>query len=396
MVSRVEMAGSWREEEARRAAEKVVEDSRIEDLVNERVTATQVRMEQLMEQKLAEKMAEMEVRQRAEQQSTEDLRSGTEEQGAPHQQQAGSPSPNPSADDLTNSIANAIAGRLQTSSGDIGAVPHSGALRMTESRRVAPWDGVFKQEGNDLQQKLLIFKSSMVARFAQEGVHEVVMSDEDIPVGKHGANMAQLRTQFDALRVAKAIAAWNLLISSISYMPILSEVVSDGSPSGRWMIFLKYYEPQARAEKKRLLKEYHSFYMKSGEIPQEYFGRFYILRSRLASHGTIYPDNEANDHLVSALSSDYTLERRMLHNMADLTLQKIEQSVKDAYADLVRAREEEQQSGVGHAFVASGQPGATEVSKLGRVGTAADRTAKATAGAGAARPGETLLPSSVP
>ncbi|CAB1110726.1 unnamed protein product [Ectocarpus sp. CCAP 1310/34] len=70
--------------------------------------------------------------------------------------------------------------------------------------------------------------------------------------------------------------------------------------------------------------------MKSGEIPQEYFGRFSILRSSLASHGTIYPDNEANDHLVSALSSDYTLERRMLDNMADLTLQKIEKSVKDA------------------------------------------------------------------
>ncbi|CAB1116334.1 unnamed protein product [Ectocarpus sp. CCAP 1310/34] len=73
------MAGARREEEVRRAAEKAADDARIEDLVNERVTATQVRMEQLMEQKLAEQMAAMEVRQRAEQQSTEDLRSGTED-----------------------------------------------------------------------------------------------------------------------------------------------------------------------------------------------------------------------------------------------------------------------------------------------------------------------------
>ncbi|CAB1106441.1 unnamed protein product [Ectocarpus sp. CCAP 1310/34] len=204
------MDGARREEEARRAAEKAAEDARIEGLVNERVTATQARMEQLMEQKLAEKMAKLEVRQRAEQQSTEDLRSGTEKQGAPHQQQAGSPSPNPSADDLTNSIANAIAGRLQTSSGDI-----------MKSRK---------------------------------------------------------------------------------------------STSGG---FLFYGASLARCDLPRQL---------------------------------------GNDHLVSALSSDYTLEKRMLDIMADLTLQKIEQSVKDAYADLVRVGEEEQKSGVGHAFVASSAP----------------------------------------
>lgn len=87
-------------------------------------------MEQLMEEKLAKKMAEMEVRHRAERQKSEDLRRGNEEQEAPHQQEPGGPTPNPSADDLANAIATAMAGRLQTSSGDIGAVPHPATLRM--------------------------------------------------------------------------------------------------------------------------------------------------------------------------------------------------------------------------------------------------------------------------
>ncbi|CAB1107700.1 unnamed protein product [Ectocarpus sp. CCAP 1310/34] len=346
------MAAARREEEARQAAEKAAEEVRIEELVNEKVAA---RMEQMMEEKLAKKMAEMEVRQRAEQLSTEDLRSGNEEKGVPHQQATGGPSPNPSADELANAIATAMAGRLQTSSGDIGAVPHPATLRMTESRRIEPWDGVFKS-GDNKQQKLLIFRSSMVARFAQEDVHEVVMSNQDIPVGRQGISMVNLKTEYGDQKVAKAVVAWNLLITSISFMPILSEIVSDGSPSGGWRIFLKYYEPQAKAEKKRLLKEYHSFAMHAGENPQEYFGRFSILRSRLASHGTVYPDNEANDHLVSALSSDYKLEKKLLDRTPDLNFEQIEDSVKEAHTDLVRAREEEQKSGVGHAFVASGAP----------------------------------------
>ena len=343
-----------REDESRPAAEarQAAEDARIEELVNERVAA---RMEQLMEEKLAKKMAEMEVRHRAERQRSEDLRRGNEEQEAPHQQEPGGPTPNPSADDLANAIATAMAGRLQTSSGDIGAVPHPATLRMTESRRIEPWDGVFKS-GDNRQQKLLIFRSSMVARFAQEDVHEVVMSHQDIPVGRQGISMVDLKTEYGDQKVAKAVVAWNLLITSISYMPILSEIVSDGSPSGGWRIFLKYYEPQAKAEKKRLLKEYHSFAMHEGENPQEYFGRFSILRSRLASHGTVYPDNEANDHLVSALSSDYKLEKKLLDRTPDLTFEQIEDCVKEAHTDLVRAREEEQKSGVGHAFVASGAP----------------------------------------
>ncbi|CAB1103514.1 unnamed protein product [Ectocarpus sp. CCAP 1310/34] len=67
--SRVKMAAARREEEARQAAEKAAEEARIVELVNERVAA---RMEQMMKEKLAKKMAEMEVRQRAEQLSTED------------------------------------------------------------------------------------------------------------------------------------------------------------------------------------------------------------------------------------------------------------------------------------------------------------------------------------
>ena len=233
-----------RDEEARPAAEarQAAEDARIEELVNQRVAA---RMEQVVEETLAKKMAEMEVRYGAEQQQ----RGGNVGEEAAHQQDPGRPTPNPSADELADAIATAMARRLQTSR-DIGAVPHPATLRMTESRRIEPWDGVFKS-GDSRQQKLLIFRSSMVARFAQEDVHEVVMSNQDIPVGRQGISMTDLKTEYGEQKVAKATVAWNVLITSISYMPILSEIVSDGSPSGGWRIFLKYYEPQAKAEKKR-------------------------------------------------------------------------------------------------------------------------------------------------
>ena len=138
------------------------EDARINELVNERVAA---------------RLAEITRQQDEQQQRTDHVRSGNDHETR-HQQHAGRPSASPSTDDIARTLAAALTGRLQISPRDMGRVPSSAAtLRMTEVKRLAPWDGVFKQ-GEDEQAKFLIFRSNMVAMFAQEGVREVVLTEE--------------------------------------------------------------------------------------------------------------------------------------------------------------------------------------------------------------------------
>lgn len=208
-------------EQDRESAQLAEEDARINELVNQRVEA---------------KLAEIS-RQRAEERRTDDVRTGREHEDR-HQQQAGRPSANPAVDDNARTLADALTGRLHVSSGDMGRVPiNTGTVRMTETKRLAPWDGVFKQ-GEDEQAKFFIFRSNMVAMFAQEGVREVVLAEERIRVGKEGVSMDELRRVHSSDSVEKAITAWNLLITSITYMPILTQIIADGSPSGGWKFFL--------------------------------------------------------------------------------------------------------------------------------------------------------------
>lgn len=128
------------------------------------------------------------------------------------------------------------------------------------------------KQGEDEQAKLF-FRSNMIAMFAQEGVREVVLSDHRIPVGLEGVDMENLRRMHSPETVEKAITAWNLIITTITYMPVLTQIIADGSPSGGWKLFLAYYEPQGRVEKTRLTSEYHAIKMRLGETPQEYFGQ---------------------------------------------------------------------------------------------------------------------------
>ncbi|CAN0468070.1 unnamed protein product, partial [Scytosiphon promiscuus] len=84
----------------------------------------------------------------------------------------------------------------------------------------------------------------------------------------------------------------------------LAELVSStGSPSGGWSAFKKYYVPQAAAEKARLTQSWHSLRMKDGETTNEYCSRCCVLRSRLSTHGMLFPDIDTNHHFARNLSS---------------------------------------------------------------------------------------------
>ncbi|CAB1100270.1 unnamed protein product [Ectocarpus sp. CCAP 1310/34] len=105
---------------------KLDDDARINELVNESVAA---------------RLAEITRQQDEQQQRTDHVRSGNDHETR-HQQHAGRPSAGPSADDIARTLANALTSRLQISPADTGRVPSSAAtLRMTEVKRLAPWDG---------------------------------------------------------------------------------------------------------------------------------------------------------------------------------------------------------------------------------------------------------------
>ena len=118
----------------------------------------EARINELVTKRVEKKLAELS-RQRAEEREADDLRSGREHEDR-HQRHPGRPSPNPTTEEIARTLADALTGRLHVSSGDMGRVPNNaGTIRVTETKRLSPWDGIFKQ-GEDEQAKLLIFRSN--------------------------------------------------------------------------------------------------------------------------------------------------------------------------------------------------------------------------------------------
>lgn len=58
----------------------------------------------------------------------------------------------------------------------------------------------------------------------------MVLSDDHNSVGRDGIEMEELRRQYTNERVEKAISNW--LITTVTYMPVLTQIISDGSPAG--------------------------------------------------------------------------------------------------------------------------------------------------------------------
>ena len=87
--------------------------------------------------------------------------------------------------------------------------------------------------------------------------------------------------------------------------------------------------------------------MKADETPQSYFGRFAVLRSRLASHGTIFSDTDAHHHLVQNLSPAFRMQKSILLTQSDLALQVVEDVMTSTYGEIEVEREEDARNGTG-------------------------------------------------
>lgn len=269
-----------------------------------------------------------------------------------------SPAASPS-DGIVDALTRAITAGLsvQHQQHHEGRVGGAGMLRLTPQGLelcVEPWTGVTEREDN-LQTRFLVFKSTLLAIFAQEGLTDVVVREVPIRVGPTtgGDDLDSLREQFSEYLIERSTKAWNILISSDSYMPILTQILAAGSPSEGWKIFCTYYERRAAREKSRLEDEYREFRMESNECPQSYFDRFAVLRGRLACLGVTFPDPQR--HLVRNLAPAFNVMKDILLSQ-ELTIERVENVVTDAYehGDVQIQRKENDQDGAGYDPVASG------------------------------------------
>ena len=224
---------------------------------------------------------------------------------------------------------------------------------MTQYSKVEPWDGEIKS-GEELQTKLMVFKSSQLSIFAQEGVTDAVITKRHIRVGEEGVDMQALVALHGERLVEKTKRAWHLLIAAIRYMPVLNQILTKGSPSEGWEIFVKYYTPDTATEKSRLTTQWYAFHMTDDETPQSYFGRFSVLRARLVSHGTVFTGDEAHRHLVRNLSHTFCFQQSILLLKSNLTMSKVEEVITSAHGEMELQREKKDRTGTGYALAACG------------------------------------------
>ena len=136
---------------------------------------------------------------------------------------------------------------------------------------------------------------------------EAVNSKVHIRVGSAGVDMDAWREKQGPVMVEQTLRGGNMLISPIQYLPVLKQILTPASPSEGWGIFDRYYQPQAAADKSKLTQQNHSFRIEADRTPQSYFGRFTVLRSELAFHGTIFSDIDAHRHSVRNLSPAFRM-----------------------------------------------------------------------------------------
>ena len=121
-----------------------------------------------------------------------------------------------------------------------------------------------------------------------------------------------------------------------------------------WHILNKYYQPQAAAEKSKLMQQYHSFRMEANENPQSYIGRFVVLRSRLAFYGPFFSAADNHHRLLGNLSPAFRLQKSIHLTQSDFAMQVVKKVATSAYGEIEIERYEDARNGTGYAFVASG------------------------------------------
>ena len=72
---------------------------------------------------------------------------------------------------------------------------------------------------------------------------EAVDSKVHIKVGLADLDIDALREKHGPVMEENTLRAWNMLIYSIQYLPVLTQIFTATSPGKGWQIFNKYYQP---------------------------------------------------------------------------------------------------------------------------------------------------------
>ena len=123
------------------------------------------------------------------------------------------------------------------------AAAEAGTLRISQSCAWRPLFDGSVANGEQTKNEVLISRGRMSAGFGQEGGFEAVESGVPIKVGCPGASVEALTKAFGLDLVRKAPKEWGILVSQITYMLILSQILDAGSPTEGWNIFESFHVP---------------------------------------------------------------------------------------------------------------------------------------------------------
>ena len=142
-------------------------------------------------------------------------------------------------------------------------------------------------------------------------------------------------------------AAWNILVSQITHLPILNQTFVAGSSSEGWSIFKRVYAHQSAAEKARLTQSWYGLNIKDREPTNEYFAKCNVLTSRLSSDGLVVSDKDTKQHFARNLSPAFGVENGILLSIAALTYLMLEDVALSAHEEMDISREQDVRSGTG-------------------------------------------------
>ena len=83
---------------------------------------------------------------------------------------------------------------------------------------------------------------------------DAVLSKIHIRVGSEGVDMDSLREIHGPVMVDKCLRACNMLLSSIQYLPVLTQILTAASPSEGWEIFFVNTTNRKQPQKNRNLR----------------------------------------------------------------------------------------------------------------------------------------------
>ena len=102
------------------------------------------------------------------------------------------------------------------------------------------------------------------------------------------------------------------------------------SPSGAWQEQENYYMPRTLAATHRLKREFEAIHMEEGVDPLVFLGRVDKAVDELAMLGCGKSVQEVNRHIVTNLSSMYTIRTKSIISCPSIPRSEIDEIIRDA------------------------------------------------------------------